>query len=176
MVFWSSKTGKQRKKLYVCSGGPCCLLNIHSKDYGQISARSWWPASELEWETAKPYSFWDSTIVGLTSGSLSSFPKAGVEALIPPQLELGNTEVLIDSPSFCSRPAAIKRHLMAGRPPPPPPTQPESSWEAGYGANYGSSTYAPAPPESRRGDPPRASFGGRPPVDLLGYYDSPDDE
>ena len=114
--------------------------------------------------------------MGLTSGCWSSFPKAAAEDLVPSQLELGNTEVIINFPSFISHPADIKRHLMAGGPPPPPPTQPESSWEAGYGANYGSSTYAPAPPESRHGNPPRASSAGRPPVDLLGDYSSTDEE
>ena len=97
------------------------MLNIHSKDYGQISARSWRPSSELEWKTAKPYSYWDSTIAGLTSSSWSSFPKAGVEALIPAQLELGRTEVLINFPSFISHPGAAKCHLVAGGRPPPPP-------------------------------------------------------
>ena len=153
-----------------------CMLNIRSKDLGQISARSWWPASEREWKTAKPYSYWNSTIVGLTSGSWSSFPNAGVEALSPSQLELGNTEVLINSPSFISHPATINRHLMAEGPPPPPPAQPESSWGAGYGANYGSSTCAPAPTGSHHGNPPRASLAEGPPVDILGDYDSPDDE
>ena len=72
--------GNAEEKLYVCSGDPFCMLNIHSRDCGQISARSWRPAPDLEWETAKSYSFWDSTIVGLTSGCWSSFPKAAVEA------------------------------------------------------------------------------------------------
>ena len=162
MVFWSSKAGKRQKKIYACSGDPSCILNIHSRDYGQISARSWWPTSELEWETAKSYSYWDSTIVGLTSGCWSSFPKAAVEALVPSQLELGNTEVIINSPSFISHPAAIRRNLLAGRPPPPPPVQPESSWDPHYDPSYGSSNYAPAPTG--------------PPMDLLGGYDSPDDD
>ena len=53
---WSSgprRRGTEEKELYVCSGDPLCLLNIHSKDYGQIPARSWRPTSELEWKTAK---------------------------------------------------------------------------------------------------------------------------
>ena len=150
----------------MCSGDSSCLLNIRSKDYGQISARSWRPTSELEWKTAKSYSYWDSTIVGLTSGCWSSFPRAGVEALVPAQLELGNTEVFINSPS----------HLMAGGPPPPPPTQPESSWERNYDASYGSSTYAPAPPEPNHGNRHRVSPAEGAPVDPLGDYDSPDDE
>ena len=121
----------------MCSGDPLCLLNIHSKDYGQISARSWWPTSELEWETAKPYSYWDSTIVGLQTSSWSNFPKAGGGALIPAQLELGRAEVLINFPSITSHRASIKRYLATGGSPPPPPTQPESSWGGGRQANYG---------------------------------------
>ena len=176
MVFGSSKTGNAEKKLYVCSRDPFCLLNSHSRDYGQISARSWWPSSELEWETAKSYSYLGSTVVGLTSGCWSSFPGAAVEALVPSQLELGNTGVIINSPSFISRPATIKRHLLTGGPPPPPPTQPESSWEPDYGASYRSSNYAPAPTGPRHNNPTQVSFPGGPPIDLLGGYDSPGDD
>ena len=96
--------------------------------------------------------------------------------MIPSQLELRNTEVLINSPIFIAHLATIKRYLMAEGHPPPPPAQPESSSEADYGTNYGSSTYAPAPTGSHHGNPPRASFAEGPPVDLLGEYDSPDDE
>ena len=156
------RRGSAEKKLYVCSGDPFCMLNIYSRDYGQISARSWWPTSELEWKAAKQYSYWDSTVVGLTSGCWSSCPRAAVEALASSQLELGNTQVIINFPSFISRPGTIKRNLLAGRPPPPPPVQPESSWDPHYDPSYGSSNYAPAPTG--------------PPMDLLGGYDSPDDD
>ena len=149
------------------------MLNIHSRDYGQISARSWRPTSELEWETAKPYSYWDSTIVGLQTSSWSNFPKAGGEALVPAQLELGNTEALINFPSFISRPATIKRYLATGGSPPPPPTQPESSWEGGQQANYGRSTATQAPSVSHRGDPPFAPAAEYPPVYISGDYGSP---
>ena len=74
-------------------GGPFCLRNVHSKDYGQISVRSWRPASEIELEKAKPYSFWDTAAVGLTSSSWASFPKAAASALIPAQIEMEHMEV-----------------------------------------------------------------------------------
>ena len=87
-----------------------------------------------------------STTVGLTSSSRTYFPKAGASALIPAQLEMERAEVLINFPSFLSRPATIKRHVFPGGPPPPPPAQPESSWEGGAAsANYAKST--PAPPD-----------------------------
>ena len=73
-------------------------------------------------------------------------PKAGASALIPAQREMERTDVLINFPSFLSRPATIKRHVFSGGRPPPPPAQPESSWEAGAAsANYDKST--PAPPD-----------------------------
>ena len=166
---WSSgarRRGNTEKKLYVCSGDPFCLLNIHSKDYGQISARSWRPTSELEWKTAKKYSYWDSATVGLTSGCWSSFPKAAVEALAPSQLELGNTEVIINFPSFISHPASIKRHLATGGPPPPPPSYPESSWGQAVSSNYATSSHPPAPAGPRQPGPTQSSFMGATPIDL----------
>ena len=141
-------------------------MNIHSKDYGQISARSWWPTSELEWETAKKYSYWDSATVGLTSGCWSSFPKAAVEALAPSQLELGNTEVIINFPSFISHPASIKRHLATGGPPPPPPSYPEGSWGQAVSSNYATSSHPPAPAGPRQPGPTQSSFMGATPIDL----------
>ena len=159
----------------MCSGDPFCTLNIHSRDYGQISARSWRPTSELEWETAKKYSYWDSATVGLTSGCWSSFPKAAVEALAPSQLELGNTEVIFNFPSFMSHPAEIKRHLLSGGPPPPPPTYPESSWDQDNNASYRTSTHPPAPAGPRQPRPAQTSFLGGAPIDLLGGYSSPGD-
>ena len=130
----------------MCSGGPFCLFNVHSKDYGRISARGWWPASEIERKQAKPYSFWVSATVGLTPSSWASLPKAAASALIPAELEMEHTEVLINFPNFLSRPATIKRHINTGGPPPPPPRRAESSWEAGASsANYAKST--PAPPD-----------------------------
>ena len=140
------RRGNEERKLYLCSGDPFCLFNVHSKDYGQISSRSWWPTSGIEWKGAKLYSYWDSTTVGLTSSSRTSFPKAGASALIPAQLEMERAEVLINFPSCLSLPATIKRHVFSGVPPPPPPAQPESSWEGGAAsANYSKST--PAPPD-----------------------------
>ena len=171
---WSSgarRRGNAEKKLFLCSGDPFCLFNVHSKDYGQISARSWWPTSELEWKTAKKYSFWDSSTVGLTTDCWSSFPKAAVETLAPSQLELNNTEVIINFPSFISHPGAIKRHLARGGPPPPPPSYPESSWDNEASASYRASTHPPAASGPRQ--PREAHFA--PPMDLLTGYDSLDD-
>ena len=171
---WSSgarRRGNTEKKLYVCSGDPFCLLSIHSKDYGQINARSWWPTSELEWKTAKKYSYWDSSTVGLTSSSWSGFPKAAAEALVPSQLELGNTEVIINFPSFISHPAEIKHHLRTGGPPPPPPTYPESSWDQSVNANYATSSHPPAPSGPRQPRPTQQMLGW-PPIDLVQGYSS----
>ena len=168
---WSSgarRRGNTESKLFICSGDPFCLINLHSKASGQISARSWWPASELEWKTAKKYSFWDSSTVGLTTDCWSSFPKAGVEALIPSQLELNNTEVIINFPSFISHPGEIKRHLVTGGPPPPPPCYPESSWEHDRSASYRTSSQPPAPTGPL---PPHPAQYGTP-MDLLAGYGS----
>ena len=87
------RRGNDERKLYMCSGGPFCLFNVRSLQYGQISARSWWPASDVKWKQAKPYSFWGSATVGLTSSSWASFPKAEASALAPAQLEMEHTEV-----------------------------------------------------------------------------------
>ena len=120
------RRGNDEQKLYMCSGGPFCLFNAHSLQYGQISARSWWPASDVKWKQAKPYSYWGSATVGLTSSSWASVPKAEAPALIPAQLEMEHTEVLINFPSFLSHPATIQRHVATGGLPPPPPARPES--------------------------------------------------
>ena len=55
--FGARRRGNDEKKRYVCPGDPFCMLNIRSRDYGQISARGWRPPSELEWKTSKPYSY-----------------------------------------------------------------------------------------------------------------------
>ena len=113
---WSSgarRRGDEERKLYMCSGDSFCLFNVQSKDYGQLSAQSWRPAQETEWKQAKPYSYWDTATVGLTSSSWTSFPKAAASTLTPTQFELEHTEVLINFPSFISHPAAIKRRLNA---------------------------------------------------------------
>ena len=169
---WSSgarRRGNTESKLYVCSGDPFCMINMHSKEYGQLSARSWWPVSELEWKTARKYSYFDTATVGLTSPCWSTFPKAAVAALSPPKLELENTEVIINFPSFISHPADIKRHLMTGGPPPPPPIYPENSWGQDHGASYGSSNHPPAPAGPRQPRATQSSFTFGPSVDLLGY-------
>ena len=172
---WSSGAGRRgndERKLYVCSGDPLFLFNIRSKEYGQIFARRWLPSSELEWKTAKPYSYWDSSIVGLTSSSWANFPKVGAYALIPPQLEMERTEVLINFPSFLSRPATIKRHLVSGGPPPPPPTQPESSWEGrSTEANYAKYSPAPAPSDLYASEhAPQTTLQEYAGIDLLGMF------
>ena len=87
------RRGNDERKLYMCSGGPFCLFNARSLQYGQISARSWWPASDVKWKQAKPYSYQGSATVGLTSSSWASFPKAEASALTPAQLEMEHTEV-----------------------------------------------------------------------------------
>ena len=94
------------------------------------------------------------------------FPKAAVETLIPSQLELSNTEVIINFPSFISHPRLIKRHLAKGGPPPPPPSYPESSWDNEASASYRASIHPPAASGPRQFAPP---------VDLLTGYDSLDD-
>ena len=87
------------------SGGPFGLFNVHSAAYGQLSVRSWRPTAEGEWKQAKPYSFFDAADVGLTSTSWSHFPGASAPSLAPFLLEMERAEVLINSPSFLSRPA-----------------------------------------------------------------------
>ena len=142
---------------------------VHSIQYGLLSAQSWRPATEIEWKQAKPDGYWDSATVGLTSSSWTSFPKAAASALIPAQIEMNHTEVLINFPSFFSRPATAKRRINAGGPPPPPPRRPESSWGAGASsANNAKST--PAPPdlfEEAGGSYALQEFAG---VDLLGMF------
>ena len=175
---WSSgarRRGATEGKLFICSGDPFCLFNVHSKDYGQLSARSWWPTSELEWKTAKKYSYWDSSTVGLAIDCWSHFPKAAVEDLTPPQLELNNTEVIMNFPSFISHPGAIKRHLATGAPPPPPPRYPESSWDHEAGASYSASGRPPAASGPRQSTCFLRAPSFVPPVDLLTGYDSQDD-
>ena len=139
----------------MCSGDPFCPFNVHSLQYGQLSARSWRPATR--WKGAKPYSYRGPGTVGLMSSSWGISPKAGVSALTPAQLEMEHTEVLINFPSFLSRPATVKRRLNTRGPPPPPPQRPESSW----GAGASSANCA----KSKRGDkgklrPPRAHGSG----------------
>ena len=168
---WSSgarRRANTEQKLFIASGDPFCLFNVHSKDYGQISARSWWPTSELEWKAAKKYSFWDSSTVGLTTDSWSSFPKAAAETLIPSQLELNNTEAIINFPSFISHPGDIKRHLNTGGPPPPPPQYPESSWEHTKSASYQTTSQPPAP----TGPLPPHPIAYGTPLELLAGYGS----
>ena len=124
--------------------GPFLPFNAHSIQYGQLSARSWRPATEIGWKRAKPYSFWDSAAVGLAPSSWASFPKAAASAPIPAQIEMDHTEVFINSPSFFSHSATVSRHLTTGGPPPPSPHIPESSWGAGASsANYAKATRAP---------------------------------
>ena len=166
---WSSgarRRGNTESKLFICSGDPFCLINLHSKASGQVSARSWWPTTELEWKTAKKYSYWDSSTVGLTTDCWSSFPKASVEALLPAQLELNNTEVIINFPSFISHPGEIKKHLVTGGPPPPPPSYPESSWNQDPSASYGTSTHFPATSGAQQQDQSQLVT----PMDLLAGY------
>ena len=144
---WSSgarRRGNDERKLYMCPGGPVCLFNVQSKDYGQLSARSWWPARGSEWEMAKPYRYWGAATVGLPSSSWTSFPKTAASTLTPIQFELEHAEVLIDLPSFISHPAAIKRHLNTSGPPPPPPHSAEGSCARGASsANYANSAASP---------------------------------
>ena len=130
----------------MCPGGPFCLFYVRSAQYGQLSSRRRWPATELEWKGAKPYSFWGPASAGVTSSSWRSFPEAGASALTPAHLEMEHTEVLINLPILLARPATAKRRLDTGGPPPPPPQRPEISWGAGASsANYAKS--APAPPD-----------------------------
>ena len=123
-------------------------------------------------ENRQKYSYWDPSTVGLTSGSWSSFPKAAAEDLVPSQLELGNTEVIINFPSFISHPADIKRHVRSGGAPPPPPTYPESSWDQSAHASYATSSHPPAPTGAHQLVPFQSSRSGWPPIDLLGAYTS----
>ena len=104
--------------------------------------------------------------MGLTTDCWSGFPKAAAEDLAPSQLELNNTEVIINFPSFISHPGAIKRHLAKGGPPPPPPTYPESSWDNEGSASYRASTHPPAASGPRQFAPP---------MDQLMGYDSIDE-
>ena len=155
----------------MCPGGPVCLFNVHSKDYGQISARGWWPTSEIEWKQAKPYSFWVSATVGLTPSSWASLPKAAASALIPAELEMEHTEVLINFPSFLSHPASIKRHINTGGPPPPPPKRAEDSWEAGASsANYAKSTPSANSPDLYEEAASSAALQEYAGADLLGMF------
>ena len=98
----------------------------------------------MEWIQAKPYSFWGSADVGLTSSSGAGFPKAAASGLTPGQLEMEHAEALINFLSFLSHPATAKQRINTGGPPPPPPRSPESSWDSGATtADYGRATQAP---------------------------------
>ena len=77
------RPGNDERQLHMCPGGVFGFFNAHSSAYGQLSARSWWPASEAEWLRAEPYSFWDPADVGLTPNNWSSFPKAAAPNLVP---------------------------------------------------------------------------------------------
>ena len=103
----------------------------------QLSARSWRPASESEGNQAKPYSYVDPAGVGLTSIIWSNFPKLAAPSLSPLLREMERAGVLINFPSFLSRPALVKKRVNRGGPPPPPPHMPESSRGSGAGlANW----------------------------------------
>ena len=93
------------------------MINVRAPSYDQLSARSWWPASEKEWLMARPYIFWDIAYVGLTTGDCLGFPKLSVAKLQHHLFPLGITEVGFSFPSFFALPALIRSFARTGGPP-----------------------------------------------------------
>ena len=113
----SHHRGNDERKQYVCSGDFFGLFDARCSAYGQLSARSWWPASEEEWPRAEPYSFWGPAGAGMISNNRPSFPKPSAPALPPFRLEMDDAEVLINFPSFLSHPAVAEQRVNKWGPP-----------------------------------------------------------
>ena len=149
-------------------GGVFRLFNVHSSAYGQLSAKSRWPALEEEWLQAKSYSFRGPADVGFTSNNRSSFP----EAVAPFLLEMEHAEVRINFPSLLSRPATVKQHVTKRGRPPPPPQAPDGSWGFGKGrADWAPQTRATAEEIMEPGE--RSALQEFTGFDLIGAFQGP---
>ena len=83
---WSAGARRQASpepKLLVRSGGSFGVINVHTPSSDQLSARSWWPASEGKRIASKPRIYWYTADAGLTSEIWAGFPKLSVSKLQP---------------------------------------------------------------------------------------------
>ena len=66
------------------------LATKFSNSTGALTARSWRPASDMEWQLARPDSFWGRDDVSILSATWSRRPEIGVEIPRPDRLPFGN--------------------------------------------------------------------------------------
>ena len=126
------------------------MINVRAPSYDWLSVRSWWPATEDEWLMAESHSYQDTADVGPTTDASTSFPKLSATKLQPHSFSLGDTELIMNFPSFVALQAVVRNFAKAGNPPPPPPANPEISCVPGTTSsnyNYQTERDDEAPPQ-----------------------------
>ena len=114
---------------YLTAGDPVKLTAIQGASRWELSARSWWPTTDLEWKASSPDSFWPTMDVGLIKKQFASFPKVGAELINPRNLPSEHTELILHYPKFVAPANEVQAYVTSGQEQPPPPPRPDSTWD-----------------------------------------------